>query len=1139
MPNTLTSPPRFGLIRRPVALGAILLAFLMLGSMGFPVGSWSSPSPAQHPSPTGHSPSLTSSAIGGTPSTARLPSASFSGPVPLHPGAVAPLNYPGTGISNLLSLPRISSGGASSLSPLISSDSSNYVVAGGSTLAYSGGPVVTQAGGSNKSLVAGLFSYTYNGSGSTYPGYISGWLWSHGFSAASHSSNGGQAWTNNWVPANASWTTPGGPMSGNIGLGASSVVSTGGSSPTVYYAETVQEDCVALGYAAQIASNPTAYNTYWPAYCNSTQRAAAVGGIAIAKSTNGGASWNAPSLAVKSRMFWMNATGTPFATCGFGSYVQFGNGTFDPSLSFNSANNLLVLTWMNFSINLVQLACTTQGLMGFEFVNLTGMISVSANGGTTWSTPRVTGAPFGAFPYVNYMAGQQPSAAVGPAPTYTDYVVHEDLNNASIINSSGYKPIVSMPLAISTSTNNGTSWSAPTTIPNFAENYVNSSNPAQFGNQYFFNQSGPKIAVDNWTGSAYKGNVYLVWADNRTQSLPGTPSIAFSRSTDGASTWSTPVNLSLGDTGSHFYFEPAVSVGPTGEIWVTYLGLSLAPSGGLYTYRYYGVVSTDGGSTWSSQFAVADADSTQTQTTTGGAPAIVGTSNGAYALWPDCRGISCPGTNGALQRAVMAANVHAVPVNLVGPTSAPVTVSTLGSTSSASATVPGIFGFEPNAQVTVTVPQTLPDSATYVWSFQSFTGIGAAATTTTTFTYAGAGSLTANYLPVRAGWITGTIGPVTGPYAASVLVSINGIAVSSFTPFNGSAESFNVTEAGASTYSLVASETAYTMASYPVGVAAGSATHKDIWLSRLSGYLNGTVTPHSATLQINGSAVAVDAGTGIFSDHLSWGNYLVNASAPGFPSFSRMVTVIFGTTTPLIVSLAYGWINGTISPGAGHISINNASVAVLPTGSFAQNLSGGSYYVVGTLAGYSWYHSLVQLAPGTSVRLTISLTNRGWLNGTAGPAAALAGSLVVTVDGRTVNVGVTGQFTSSVVAGKHVLVAGAPGYYTQTKNYTVTAGNNTNGSFTLVKIPPPTCTTNCPGQGNNNSGGLSSGTVLLYVGLGAVAAVVAGLLAVMLIRRRRANEGGGKGSEPQEPQPYPEEPPADSATGPNPPPGGS
>ncbi len=96
------------------------------------------------------------------------------------------------------------------------------------------------------------------------------------------------------------------------------------------------------------------------------------------------------------------------------------------------------------------------------------------------------------------------------------------------------------------------------------------------------------LAVDT-TSSKFRGNVYVAWTDFTAGSGDF---ILFARSTDGGRTFSFPSALSPID-GSVLVQNAYISVGPNGEVWVSYLDSHFGGSGITVTK------STDGGATFS------------------------------------------------------------------------------------------------------------------------------------------------------------------------------------------------------------------------------------------------------------------------------------------------------------------------------------------------------------------------------------------------------------------------------------------------------------------------------------------------------------------------------------------------------------
>ena len=114
-------------------------------------------------------------------------------------------------------------------------------------------------------------------------------------------------------------------------------------------------------------------------------------------------------------------------------------------------------------------------------------------------------------------------------------------------------------VAMIRSTDGGASWSAPTIISplQVAEASSLTGQPYRTGD-----------LLPQFTSNPINGNLYVVWQDGRFSST-GQPKIAFSQSTDGGTTWSTPIEIDQapGDTQA---FTAQIAVGSDGTIGVSY-----------------------------------------------------------------------------------------------------------------------------------------------------------------------------------------------------------------------------------------------------------------------------------------------------------------------------------------------------------------------------------------------------------------------------------------------------------------------------------------------------------------------------------------------------------------------------------------
>ncbi|MBM3324513.1 MAG: exo-alpha-sialidase [Calditrichaeota bacterium] len=180
------------------------------------------------------------------------------------------------------------------------------------------------------------------------------------------------------------------------------------------------------------------------------------------------------------------------------------------------------------------------------------------------------------------------------------------------------------------STNGGTTWGSDITVASFDDYFP--SNPCGS----FRTPSYPVIACDISNGPR-RGWLYVCWADARN----GNPDIYFSRSTNGGTSWSAASRMDDDVTGRWQWWQ-WMAVHPTnGDIGVSWLDRREDPAG--CQYKTYATISTDGGTTWLPNFAVADVASNPT-----GADFLgdyCGTtfrSDGFYSVWVDLRNEVAP-----------------------------------------------------------------------------------------------------------------------------------------------------------------------------------------------------------------------------------------------------------------------------------------------------------------------------------------------------------------------------------------------------------------------------------------------------------------------------------------------------------------
>jgi hypothetical protein len=203
--------------------------------------------------------------------------------------------------------------------------------------------------------------------------------------------------------------------------------------------------------------------------------------------------------------------------------------------------------------------------------------SMTTDGGTTWSTPKVILATKVQTQTIDNQI------LVDPSHPDTLYDVASWLPKASDTAHGRYT------VAVVKSTDGGATWSAPQVIAD--QQSVGVADP----NTGFPVRDG-SIIPEPAIGPS--GELYVVWQDARFSG--GTrDEVAFSRSTDGGATWSTPKRISTA-TGAPA-FLPTVKVSADGTVGVTYYDFRNLQPGNTTTLPtdYWFISSRDGGTTFS------------------------------------------------------------------------------------------------------------------------------------------------------------------------------------------------------------------------------------------------------------------------------------------------------------------------------------------------------------------------------------------------------------------------------------------------------------------------------------------------------------------------------------------------------------
>jgi hypothetical protein len=239
------------------------------------------------------------------------------------------------------------------------------------------------------------------------------------------------------------------------------------------------------------------------------------------------------------------------------------------------------------------------------------------------------------------------------------------------------------------------------------------------------------------------------------------------------------------------------------------------------------------------------------------------------------------------------------------------------------------------------------------------------------------------------------------------------------------------------TYSLTANASGYIAGKVSVKVVANKTTWTNLTLAPADGTLAGTVSPASAQLSINGTALSVDASSGDFSKNLAPGTYVVHAQATGYAAQNCTATIVANATTTddLTLTRLTGWLAGTITPTGASVTVDGGSIATGPAGIFNITLPTDLYSVVASLAGYTVWRANVSILSNVTTTVAITL-EPGWVAGSVTPASAS-----LQLDGVAVALNAsTGAFNTSQLGGIVWVHASAPGYLPFDENVTVTPG---------------------------------------------------------------------------------------------------
>ncbi len=293
------------------------------------------------------------------------------------------------------------------------------------------------------------------------------------------------------------------------------------------------------------------------------------------------------------------------------------------------------------------------------------------------------------------------------------------------------------------------------------------------------------------------------------------------------------------------------------------------------------------------------------------------------------------------------------------------------------------------------------------------------------------------------------------------------------------------------TYWVNASAPGFVPQSVDASVTAGASTLVTLLLQAVGpgGYLDGSVTPATAAVLIDGAPVAVGP-SGAFNQTVAAGDHSVSASSYGyFPQVDASVAVYSGLTTRVVLRLLpeFATLEGTVDPPSATVAIAGALTSLTPGGFFSTQRLAGTYWVNASAFERGGANRSVQLTPGNVTNLSIVLPfSVGWVEATVAPVTA-----EVTLGGRPLALGVDGQFNASMAPGSYWLNATAPGHRGLGQRVIVAAGRTT---IETVDLPAVAA---APWWRSQASFDAAAGTGALVTG--------AALLGWVAVRRRRVS----------------------------------
>jgi hypothetical protein len=183
-------------------------------------------------------------------------------------------------------------------------------------------------------------------------------------------------------------------------------------------------------------------------------------------------------------------------------------------------------------------------------------------------------------------------------------------------------------------------------------------------------------------------------------------------------------------------------------------------------------------------------------------------------------------------------------------------------------------------------------------------------------------------------------------------------------------------------YTLNVTDTGYSSATRQVTVTPFGTTPIPA-IVLYGGNVTGTVSPLTATVKVDGTAIAVS--TGSFFQGVPFGWHNITATAPGYSFFHKMldVTTLASEPNVAIDLTQYGWLNGTVTPVGAKLQVNGQFRTISSTtGVYNLSLIGDkTYELEAVLTGYNTTFRNVTVSPGNNSFANITMNKTATCTG--------------------------------------------------------------------------------------------------------------------------------------------------------------